>query len=1511
MKNYQIILCENVYIDKNTFLEREACEIGSSTSSFAGKAFDVVFYTKIDGTHELSFNLPRYYLDQKTGEMVLNELVEYVTNKNKIILKDLEEKKEYHFVVNNRTDADKDGVFSYSYACSDAFIEELAKTGYGLTFSDEVGGKGLGTIHELAEEILKDSDWEYDREKTGKLLEYSTEIEYNPEQRRYDTKYIPKPVHPIEYVEEVDRYCNKLNLFRKVDDDYRPIYCYEDTEQVVSSTVQNLIYNADDFVDLSGWTSFSREDGKATELGMPLSIKRVDSEDDDEQTIYCLQATGRKNDDSCFLFNDTAADSNKFISANQPYLFKYEVENKSSDYYISSIRIFDKNPLTNTSKTVDELTVYKQNGPKDNQDRYRFEPNKYYTIKTKNAFSKPYFAFGIHCKDKKSLIIKSFSLFEVKGKQTENITAEENNLELILNLPDKKIPTQAQLEKMHFPQSETALSAYTHKKALYFYRNEDEDKTVTYLSFTNKSGEEEEWVNSNENYYYDEKADEYKKFNPIDIIDKINSEKIQTLPAPENLDGYVSNQEWVSKVYYLSTDGKYYQYYQIEKDGVFGGAWDLALYGDGKSDKRRTLIAKQSNRFNLLQELSELFKVWCVFDMTKDDSGKIVKKVWFKENAINKNFSGFHKGVNLHGLERSADSENIVTKMFVEDIESDYAPDGFVTIRTANMNPWGENYFYNFKYYVDQYILDGDIIENDLNKLYSNVKGYNAIIFELNDKIASAKVELNNLSSMLKSISYCIASLNERIASIDADLYVDTEKKKENTKISKTDRKQLKRNRKTHVNQRKKYNKQRSKLEKEKKKLEEDLSSWEETTKEKQKKKEKAIHSFEKKYCQYIKEGVWSDNSYIDNNAYYLDAQKVSNTSAMPNTSWSISVIDGSVLEDLEDFKFSVGDQTILVDNDFFGIQPNAERNYVFEVLISGIRENLDDKTKNEIEVRNYLTSFEDIFQRISAATQTLELNEQTYDKAAYFSADGTVDKDIFQNTLLNNSLILANSADNSYVLDENGLSLQSLINPAKKMRAIADGLFFSNSTGLDGQSEWKTGITAEGINASVITSGEINTALIKIYSDGQVNFSWGAEGITSYDPNSAEDSDSFIRLDGFGLYSIRNKAGFQLDDNGTPWFDGMDRDDAINKIVSNSVFSITDKGFRLNVANGSGYVKLGYKDDKTTDPYGLYIADSKGNPVVTLQNNGDNQIAGWTITTEKLYSRIKKNNETDYLFGMQITTPPTNGSYYNAIAIGEIPSSGTSWQKAAFRVTHEGTLYAANAEITGGSIRIRNSEKATTFIVNSDGELSATGATIEGKITVSNGGKLGGWDIDGNRIESSTTINNKTCTFYLASAQSTNYDNWIVAKNGDDALFRVSKTGELYATGEFTCKKGNNSISLIANKFDDPLLLFKTDSTYEGGIMMTRNNSTLQYHFFDGIASQTTKKIPIFAEVLNGQIKLTPTSVKATKYYFVNDHNDTVYLQLTGYKENNINYYYLNFVVGSNSYNVKLEKVN
>lgn len=1335
-------------------------ELGSSTSESTGQAFNIEFYSKIDGTHELTFELPQFYFDENIGENIENPLVKYISNKCQLELHI--DGETYFMVVNSRTDSEKGiGAISYKYECTDAFIEELSKSGYGITFSDDVEGNGFGTIHDFSEQVAQGTEWVYDRDKTGVLLEYERGLEWDIVNAQYKETRTPKPVHKVKYIPELGRYCNELKYLKKINNDnlnnnalyvccgdvdrdgkfsnkdieeiramakddnhsieelekadvngdgkisnydarvlsqivakegidteklqdwslpitkelvlrhnlkvikklnnasssplsptYHRIYSYEDSEQITSNTVQNYLYNGDDFVDLVGWNTYTL-DGKDISYGPVLTSIETDS-------AYDLKVNSSE---TWYLINETTQETNKPIYSGDPYVFRWT----GNEGVINGIYIYSADPRSNPDKLV-------------YSSKKVLSRDEYHVIKTSNFINNPYIVFEVNG----NLQAHSFEFFAVKGKKTEYQDADTNYLTLLSVLTDGSTVSSSYLKLMQLPTD--ALSAYTHKTIKYFIRDNYE---------TDRLGIETQVI----------KDSEKDSVTYIDINELFND---FLLPSSQRLFYELSNNSFIPAVkvpvkdvdnlpitgdvgivYRKNEDRKFYQYYTVtDKNNNTGGGWDYAFYDEKSSDKRRTLNLSKSNRFNIIQELSELFRVWPVFEMVRDVNGKVVKKFWYRENCIQENFSGFHKDVNIETLSRTIDSNNIVTKMYVEDQENEYVENGFVTIRTSPLNPWGENYYYNFQYYVNQKLLDRESIEKDLENLYSNVKDINYNIREINDKLAAAKPDLSNLTARLKSLAVSIAACNERITSLNAD--ITNYEGINGTAIPDCQNSEM--NVQRQLQQKEKFENEIAITQTKYDKLKEEIQGWQQEVIVLQSEKTILIHDFENKYSQFIKEGVWTDNSYIDNTQYYLDSLDVMNTSSMPHVEWSISVIDGSLIDGLEEFQFTVGDQTILVDNEFFMKAPNE--NYQFSILVTGTKEFLDKPVSNIIEVRNFFTSFEDIFQRISAATQTLELKEQTYNKAEYFTPDGQIDQSILQNSLLNNALILANSTDNSYILDNTGLHLQSILNPTKKLRAIADGIFISNSNDpLTGEPKWMTGITADGINASVLTAGQINTSVVRIYTDGMPAFSWNNLGITAYkfiNDGTQVDSNSFIRLDSFGLYSVDsfdNSIFFNYDSNGKPWFDRLSREEATQQILDKSIVSITDKGFNLNIGSTKGSIRLGYVDKLEIDSssgdevvntyYGLQIRDYAGTITTQLQNDGDNYIAGWKISSRGLYYGGNEKQSYDY------NHSPVGMSANNfnwAFWAGYNYDTG----KANFRVTQDGFLYAKGAEITG-----------------------------------------------------------------------------------------------------------------------------------------------------------------------------------------------------------------------------------
>ena len=401
------------------------------------------------------------------------------------------------------------------------------------------------------------------------------------------------------------------------------------------------------------------------------------------------------------------------------------------------------------------------------------------------------------------------------------------------------------------------------------------------------------------------------------------------------------------------------------------------------------------------------------------------------------------------------------------------------------------------------------------------------------------------------------------------------------------------------------------------------------------------LHSlFYKKYSRFLQEGSWISEDYIDDNLYYLDAQSTLTTSSRPKVTYNISVLELSQIEEYKNYTFALGDETEIEDIEFFGWTwdystgikiPSKESIVVTELTIS-----LDSPEQNEIKVQNYKTQFEDLFQRMAATTQSVEYSTGKYQKVSgIIETDGTINITTLQNSIINNALTLQNSKDQSVVWDETGITTTSLSNPSEIVRIVSGGVFLS----ADGGITWNTGVTGRGINASYITSGQMNVEEVNILNGSFPSFRWDSSGISAYEFELNQDGKTaknfnfgkFVRLDQYGLYGVNGLPNFnsalpERDSNGNIVYKDGKPIIGEDKIWKYSNFALTWKGFQiksnrvkggyvsitsekdLQVFDGEGNerIKLGWLNDSQDSPiYGLRINDGAGIPVIEHSSDG------------------------------------------------------------------------------------------------------------------------------------------------------------------------------------------------------------------------------------------------------------------------------------------------------------------
>ena len=1226
------------------YKEQKICIIGSDTMTTPIRAFQPRLVRNINGSSTLTFSIYSQYYDEETQELVENPFVKLLVNERKIKVRDglPGECKWYDLIIKNIQEDSESKVFSYT--AKDQFINELSKTGFDLEFAPELENN-TGTVVQLGERILEGSDWKIkdgsdilQQTKNEPLYEitlsheivgtnmtnsadtivipagkkiyafYSSIVEqssyfqflYSPTFYELDDDYVitnspnyyttvsysPDGVPDITDAQSIyvsEKYRGK-RLVRKIVTKYdstidkyvnvynsngKEIYGYTETEYVSPAAVQSYITNPNSYSSYTGW-----------EVG---GIQTNEGVDYPQLDLACIPDP---RDITFENFGDTEF---------KGYL-KLKVEKRGQVLFNSGVSDFRSSI----------------------KDFVQGEP---YVFRVKYGV-----ASGFNSSGRPTSIVNSGRRLDIR---ISTYTLQDG----VYNTSTDQIELFDTSEELDWIDESTG-----YKYVIARCKN-----SMSYSEMITKKIGIFIDLPANATPYYIEDVQFFRFVSKDDGGAPLLPDDIKTGEVKTVYYYYYPNSE------YTSIDDIVY-IYKGEQPANFS-----EVYNENEFEKIRSITAKESNRFNLLQTLCEIFECWIDFEVEHNvDTGEILldedhrqrKWISFHEYIGKDNDCGFKYGINLQAVRRTLNSDGIVSKIVVKNNSNEFAKNGFCTIARATENPTGENFIYDFSYYIQQELLGFGEINNDLYNTKNGYIGYYKKLRDLNKKrdecieeqaglvsdiakyeasyqtykisVDSAEEQLRDKQIWIKS--YTGYSFEELLANQELDWWFDPEVEKSVAAIARL-RSVIGAH--TILRDSSKTNLDNARAREEE--LLEFLNGEEGIFKQKL----ELSRIFYKKYSRFIQEGSWISEDYIDDNLYFLDAESTLHTSSQPKVTYDINVLELSQIPGYESYTFNLGDKTFIEDTEFFGwtLIDGIRTPYKEEIVVTEVSISFEDASENKITVQNYKTQFEDLFQRITATTQAVEYSTGAYNKVSgVIEENGTIKAETLQNSMANNTLIISNAKDQSVIWDETGITAISLSNPAEMLRIVSGGLFLSTDGGLT----WTSGITGKGINANIITSGQLNTSEIHIMNGNFPSFRWDKVGLSAYkfdtDQSNGEpiafDTSQFIRLDQYGLYGIHGYANFDPTIQDTNGLVGEE------KVKEYSDFSLTWSGFKIRSRHsgeeGNGYVsitsgqdlqvfdgaqieriKIGYLGKEEEAVYGLKINDLNGKAVLQTTSDG------------------------------------------------------------------------------------------------------------------------------------------------------------------------------------------------------------------------------------------------------------------------------------------------------------------
>lgn len=942
---YELSLWED---SPSTLQEFKALILGTDTMTSQDRALDVKFTCDVNGTHQLTFKMYYQYYDNQTGELTQNLLTDQIFNESKIKLHYHDEW--YDLVIKNVVKNSND--YSYTYTAQDLFIQELSKTGYNLEFSDELENN-MKPITELVAQVLEGTDWQVN-ENSDVIVQTQKELIFEgtlaaPMQYRKLLRASNGAV-VVEDTSSVIPTNTKVYFF------YSDLATKEKNYQILVPNSSTISLDSNRvMLDTTQYRYYGSYNGWGYSDTYDLYYPNILS-----SAITITTFQGEK-----YIFSQETKIDTKL----KKVLSRYSKTNDQNTYWgfidtdyssPSLIRNFVSNP-NNYQSTVG-WRVFDTGTPEiPSSIQLDSNPSIIDRIINGNSLGAETFEPVL-----KIYLSNSGYLFNTGLRDNRSFLKE-------LNKGDKYV---------FYYKGSTALPTFTLKFQEITYTEQGEyNLGDTYLAVAASSvsanqyntviGEIDKSLS-----YKDSKnktlaiiiiPDGEASFNLTDfqVFHYVNYQGRAMLPTDTQVESTITH---------------YYCYFKQEDNLNYTSINDLKYekYNNPVSDyipvmragceKVRSINAKESNRFNIIQDLCETFECWASFDIAHDSIGRSgAKQVTIHQYIGQDNPARFLNGVNLKSTSRTFDSNQLVTKLIVKPNSNEYADGGFCTIATATPNPSGETTILNFDYYINQQLLDAETLVNDWYNVDENSSGmgYLTELKRINNRLILLNIELSKLVVTIAQaeakvkkaqagiescvnliddinttlLKYWKTDLNglraltpkespsdpdglfEQLQGIVYDIEHDIENSIQNKTLVEQMVKGLEcqRNQIQFTSELADANTLLTRCKSRKAAIEieqEELIA----------NKKELDAEFFQRYHRFIQEGTWIDEKYTDDDLYFYDARSIGYESAMPKVTYQMNVIDIAALPQFNNHEtgnYNLGSSSKIVGNHNSNLRTN------------------------------------------------------------------------------------------------------------------------------------------------------------------------------------------------------------------------------------------------------------------------------------------------------------------------------------------------------------------------------------------------------------------------------------------------------------------------------------------------------------------------------------------------------------------------------------------------------------